>query len=217
MDQVVEYLPFAAVVMAGVLSIAVQVAQRTHHSGRIRDEGARRQLRDRVLNRLSSGMPVAPDHLDRFRNSLGLTQHQAKLALDGLYSENLTEQLTSDVISNLDTLLKELEEKQSFDDLPAGFRPSLIRIKKSLADPETAEGNAILTPIINGLRSFVELEREAERMKRHRNIAYGISVVSLVIGLVSIYLTPSVEDFEEVVANYNEEARGATAGERKSD
>ncbi len=99
--------------------------------------------------------------------------------MDGLYSENLSEEFAAEVADSLDTLLRELEEKQPSFDLPAEFRPSLIRIKKSLSDSRTEEGNAILTPVINALRSNVQLNRQTGRMKLHRNIAYGISAASL--------------------------------------
>ena len=203
-----EFLAYALPMLAVLLASAVFAAQRSDYGRARQAERAKNKdaLRDRILNRLSNGLLVTAYDFDRFCNALSLTQHEAKHVVDGLYSEPLTQEFTAEVVDSLDNLLRELEEKQSFDDLPAEFRPSLTRIKRSLSDSQAEEANAILTPVINAIQSSEELNRRAGRMKLHRNIAYVISAASLVVGLATMYLTPSAEELGKAIQDARLEA-----------
>ena len=143
---------------------------------------------------MSNGIEVTIKDFERFRNALALSQHQAKRVVDALYSEELSEQVTAEVIGKLDALLGELEAKQPYDNLPAEVRPALIRIEKTLSASPDEEDKAVLTPVVNALHSYAELLRQKGRLNFHRNIAYGIGAASLVVGLAALFLVPSADD-----------------------
>ena len=158
------------------------------------------ELRSRIVNRLSKGIEVTVRDFDRFRNALELTQQRAKRVADNLYSEELSEEVTADVIEKLDALLEELEATQPYDNLPAEVRPSLIRIEKTLSASPDEEDKAVLTPVVNALYNYVELLQQKGRLNLHRNIAYAIGAASLVVGLAALYLSPSGDDLAKHVA-----------------
>lgn len=185
-------------VMAGAFSSA-QVSLRDR---RQRGDQERREskLRERILNRLANDIEVTTKDLERFRNALELNQHQAKRVVDDMYSEELSEQVTTAVIGKLDALLGDLEAKQPFDNLPEEVRPSLIRIEKTLSASSDEEDKAVLTPVVNALHTSVKLARQQRRLSFHRNIAYGIGAASLVVGLAALLLSPSADDLAKHVA-----------------
>lgn len=184
--------------LVGAMS-AAQVSLR-ERGQRGQQERSESELRERILNRLANDIEVTTKDLDRFRNALKLNQHQAKRVVHAIYSEELSEQVTVAVIGRLDALLGDLEAKQPFDNLPAEVRPSLIRIEKTLSASPDEEDKTVLTPVVNALHSYVELVRQKRRLSLHRNIAYGIGAVSLVVGLAALFLSPSADDLARHVA-----------------
>ena len=97
-------------------------------------------------------------------------------------------------------MLGELEATQPYDNLPAEVRPSLIRIEKTLSASPDEEDKAVLTPVVNALHNYVELLRQKGRLNMHRNIAYAIGAVSLVVGLAALFSSPSADDLAKQVA-----------------
>lgn len=198
--------------MVGMLLSAMSSA-RSSLRGRKRradQERSESDLRGRILDRFASDIEVTVKDFDRFCNALDLDQHQAKRVVDALYSEELSEQVTPKVIGKIDALLRNLEAKQPYDDLPAEVRPSLIRIEKTLSASPDEEDKAVLTPVVNALRSYVELIRQKGRLNLHRNIAYAIGAASLVLGVAALFLSPSADDLARHVAAEIAQSAAAT-------
>lgn len=196
------------VAMVGAFfSAQVSLLDRTQRGEQERRE---RALRERILDRLANDMEVTTKDFERFCNALELNQHQAKRVVDAIYSEQLSEQVTTVVIGKVDVLLGGLEAKQPFDNLPAEVRPSLIRIEKTLSASPDEEDKAVLTPVVNALRSYVGLVRQQRRLGLHRNIAYGIGAASLVVGLAALLLSPSADDLAKRIAAEIEQTAAET-------
>ena len=194
---IVLVLAMMAMLMGAISASVGGLGDRRRRAEQEKNES---ELRSRIINRLSKGMEVTVRDFDRFRNALELTQQQAKRVADNLYSEELSEEVTADVIEKLDALLGELEATQPYDNLPAEVRPSLIRIEKTLSASQDEEDKAVLTPVVNVLYNYVELLRQKGRLNLHRNIAYAIGAASLVVGLAALYLSPSGDDLAKHVA-----------------
>ena len=167
---------------------------------RAKQEKTARELRSRIVDRLSNSIEVTVKDFDRFRNALELPQNQAKRVVDNLYSEELSEDVTAEVIEKLGASLGELEDKQPYDNLPGEVRPSLIRIEKRLSASPDEEDKAVLVPVVHALNSYVQLVRQKGRLNMHRNVAYGIGAASLVVGLAALFLSPSPDDLARNVA-----------------
>ena len=197
-------IPVAAALGATLATLmgAMTAARFSFRDHRRQAEQERREskLRERILERLTKKEEVTTRDFNRFRNSNKLTQHQAKRVVESLYSEELSEHVTVEVVRKLDALLTDLEVRQPYEDLPAEVRPSLIRIDTILSDPAFEEDRAVLTPVVNALHSYVELLGQKRRLNLHRNIAYGIGATSVVVGLAALLLAPSAEDLATHVA-----------------
>ena len=193
----VALVTLTCALMAAMATAQVSLRDRRQRGDQERREG---ELRERILDRLANDIEVTTKEFERFRNALELSQHEAKRVVDAIYSEKLSEEVTSAVIEKLDALLGALEAKQPFDSLPAEVRPSLIRIEKTLSASPDEEDKAVLTPVVNALHSYVKLARQQRRMGLHRNIAYFIGAASLVLGLAALVVSPSADDLAKQVA-----------------
>ena len=166
---------------------------------RTEKERSQAELRERVLDWLSNGVAVRPKDLGRFASAFGLTEGQAKHAVDVLYSRELSEEFTTETIKSLDALLADLEMARPYDTLPEDVRPSLIRIQKSLAASKELDDKEFLAPVVNALHRYVDLVEANKRAKIHRNVAYLIGGASLIVGLASLLNTPSTDELGEHV------------------
>ena len=97
-------------------------------------------------------------------------------------------------------MLEEVEANQPCDHLLIEVRPSFVRLDSLVGDFPNKQDRAVLGPILAALNEYVGFANGRKRLSRHRNIAYVIGVVSLVIGGATLYLTPSEEQLARSVA-----------------
>ena len=160
----------------------------------------REELRTSVLGKLGAKFDLTAADLDRFCNAHGVDKTSAKRVLDRIYAGSPPE-IEVEVVDRLRPLLEEVEANQPYDHLPIEVRPSLVRIDSLVAKSSDHQDRAVLGPILAALNEYVGFAAERKRLSVHKNVAYAIGVVSLVIGGATLYLTPSEEQLARSVAS----------------
>ncbi|MCY4011112.1 MAG: hypothetical protein OXG82_00195 [Gammaproteobacteria bacterium] len=176
---------------------AVVAALFTVGSYLLRDRGKdksdeSRQLRDLILNRIVHGVPVSRSDVSRFASARGLSSSEAHDAVERLYSEELSDVITAEVLQTVGSLLGELEMQQPYETLPAEVRQSLVRLNKLVrAETRDEEDRQVLTPIVSTLTNYAGLEKQKRRQAAHVIAAYVIGVASVILGGTALLYTPS--------------------------
>lgn len=118
-----------------------------------------------------------------------------------------------ELFKKLKVLVSEVEKEEPFDTMPDEVKSSLLRVSNLLSKSDQKSDNHVLTPITNILTKYNELLREQESSKIKTNRAYAATLVSLVIGVVSIvyaYNAPSASDIAtEVYQALSEETNSS--------
>ena len=103
----------------------------------------------------------------------------------------------------LKILVSEVEKEEPFDTMPDEVKSSLLRVSNLLSKSDEESDKHVLTPITNILTKYNELLEEQKASKIKTNRAYVATLVSLVIGVVSIvyaYNAPSASDIAAEVS-----------------
>jgi len=155
-------------------------------------EKSKRQFRQTILSRVSAGIDVTNDDVERFGSAHNLKGGETKRILDRMYSEVISDEMTPETVAKLRQILKEGEISAPFETLPDEVRLSMVRVWKSLSSQ--GEDSSVLTPITNALNEYGALKARGRGQKKREIFSILVGVVGLAVAVTSLLLTPSDED-----------------------
>ncbi|EHS7465863.1 hypothetical protein [Vibrio cholerae] len=129
-----------------------------------------------------------------FGRSYNLSPQNSRLALYRVYKDIES----AEEFEELKKLVQDIQKEEPFDTMPDEVKPSLLRLSE-LADQSKSDSDRhILTPITNILTKYQELLEEQKKTRKQANIAYMFTIVSFVVGSVSLYYAISAPTASEI-------------------
>lgn len=151
--------------------------------GMMRREKNILKMKSDLKTKLSNGLQLSSKDIVILGRAHDLSPSNSRLALYRVYRD-IDE---SDSFNHLKSLVHEIEKEEPFDTMPDEVKPSLLRISEISSKSENDSDKHLLTPITNVLTKFVELKEEQKKSRKQTTIAYVVSIVSFVIGAMSLY------------------------------
>lgn len=152
--------------------------------GLMKREKNLRKMQSDLKSKLSNNLQLTSKDIVILGRAHGLSPSNSRLALYRVYRD-IDE---NESFNRLKKLVHEIEKEEPFDTMPDEVKPSLLRISEISANSEAESDKHILNPITNVLTKYQELVEEQKKSKRKTSIAYLVSIVSFIVGAISLYL-----------------------------
>lgn len=148
-----------------------------------KQEENRKRLQADLKSKLESGFNLTSQDIVLIGRAHNLSPSNSRLALYRVYKDISD----SDSFEKLKKLVSEIHKEEPFDTMPDEVKPSLSRILELTSNTTSETDKHLLTPVTNLLTKYQELVEEQRKTKKQATIAYLITIVSFVIGAVSLY------------------------------
>lgn len=160
-------------------------------------------MQKNVHAKMASGLQLTAKDVVNIGKSFDLTAFQSRKVIYKIFREADNKE----TFESLKRLVQEIEAEEPFDDMPDEVKPSLSRLTKIAEDSEESSDKHLLAPILGVLSKYVEQKSEQEKLKKQTNRAYVATVISFIVGAISLYFTltsPSAKDIaREIQATTN--------------
>ncbi|ENM5799950.1 heme exporter protein CcmD [Vibrio mimicus] len=151
-------------------------------SVRKREEN-RKRLQADLKSKLESGFNLTSQDIVLLGRAHDLSPSNSRLALYRVYKDISD----SGSFDKLKELVSEIHKEEPFDTMPDEVKPSLSRILELTSNTTSETDKHLLTPITNILTKYQDLVEEQRKTKKQATVAYLITIISFVIGAVSLY------------------------------
>ncbi|CAK2110800.1 conserved hypothetical protein [Vibrio crassostreae] len=148
-----------------------------------KQEENRKRLQADLKSKLESGFNLTSQDIVLIGRAHNLSPSNSRLALYRVY-KGISD---SGSFEKLKKLVSEIHKEEPFDTMPDEVKPSLSRILELTSNTTSETDKHLLTPVTNLLTKYQELVEEQRKTKKQATIAYLITIVSFVIGAVSLY------------------------------
>ncbi|CAK1861907.1 conserved hypothetical protein [Vibrio crassostreae] len=148
-----------------------------------KQEENRKRLQADLKSKLESGFNLTSQDIVLIGRAHNLSPSNSRLALYRVYKDISD----SGSFEKLKKLVSEIHKEEPFDTMPDEVKPSLSRILELTSNTTSETDKHLLTPVTNLLTKYQELVEEQRKTKKQATIAYLITIVSFVIGAVSLY------------------------------
>ncbi|WP_157420051.1 hypothetical protein [Oceanisphaera avium] len=192
----------ALIVIMITIFISVWVWSERHNSKKMV------QLQADLKEKINASIELDPKDIVLLGRAHFLSPANSRTALYRVY-QDVKE---PEEFKKLKALVSEVEKEEPFDTMPDEVKSSLLRMAYLLTQSGEESDKHVLTPVTNILTKYNELLEEQTASKVKTNRAYLATLVSLVIGVVSIvyaYNAPSASDIAAEVSQIMSEETGS--------
>ncbi|NRF28247.1 hypothetical protein [Vibrio coralliilyticus] len=154
----------------------------------------RKRLQVDLKSKLENGFNLTSQDIVLLGRAHDLSPSNSRLALYRVYKDIVD----SDSFEKLKRLVSEIHKEEPFDTMPDEVKPSLSRMLELASNSSSETDKHLLTPITNILTKYQELVEEQKKTKKQANIAYIVTIVSFVIGAVSLYYAVTAPTATEI-------------------
>ncbi|PSV52023.1 hypothetical protein [Photobacterium sp. GB-1] len=188
MSDYLKYGVFAlyAVLFIGIFVLALWV-KRTR-------ERRINQLQEDLKSKIEAGFKLTSKDIVIIGRAYELSAKSSREALYRVYKSIKH----PEEFEKLKDLVAEIEKEEPFDTMPDEVKPSLLRVSELSYKSGEESDKHILTPITNILTKYQELLEEQKKMRKQTNIAYTLTIVSFIVGAVSLYFAVTAPTANEI-------------------
>lgn len=175
-----------ALIIIGMLGLVFWVS--------VKREKKINNLQSDLKNKVTSGFNLNSKDISLLGQAHDLSPKSARLALYRVYKD----MDKAEDFEKLKTLVQEIQKEEPFDTMPDEVKPSLLRISELSHQSDSESDKQILTPVTNILTKYQELVEEQKKTRKQANIAYLLTIVSSILGAVSLYFAFSAPTAKEI-------------------
>lgn len=188
-----EYLKFG---IFGLYSIVIIIFVALIIWAQMKKEEKLRRMQSDLKDKITKNFKLSPQDITLLGRAHGLSPISSRLALYRVYKDIDD----SESFEKLKILVREIQKEEPFDTMPDEIKPSLSRISELTSSSDNESDRHLLTPITNIMVKYLDLVEVQRRTKKQAYIAYILTIVSFVIGVVSLYFaikTPSAAEIAQ--------------------
>ena len=152
------------------------------------------QLQEDLKSKIEAGFKLTSKDIVIIGRAYDLSAKNSREALYRVY-KGLKK---PDEFEKLKALVSEIEKEEPFDTMPDEVKPSLLRLSELSYKSGEESDKHILTPITNILTKYQELLEEQKKTRKQTNIAYMLTIVSFIVGAVSLYFAVTAPTASEI-------------------
>lgn len=175
-----------AVLMCGILILAFWMKRTRDH--RITE------LQVDLKSKVEAGFELSSKDIVVIGRAYDLSAQNSRAALYRVYKDIKT----PEEFEKLKVLVSEIEKEEPFDTMPDEVKPSLLRVAELTYKSGEESDKHILTPITNILTKYQELQEEQKKTHKQTNTAYLLTIVSFIVGAVSLYFAVTAPTASEI-------------------
>jgi hypothetical protein len=156
------------------------------------------RLERNIKDKFEIGISLEPKDILALGKALGFGPINARKPIYNL----LLDSNDKEKFEQINSLRKEIEKEEPFDDMPDEVKPTLLRLSKLVEEYGSDSDKHILLPVHKTLAKYVELESERDKFRTRSRWGTVITVVSIIMGAFSFYQSlksPTIEQIEQVV------------------
>jgi hypothetical protein len=152
------------------------------------------QLQEDLKSKIEAGFKLTSKDIVIIGRAYDLSAKNSREALYRVYKGIKN----PDEFEKLKDLVAEIEKEEPFDTMPDEVKPSLLRVSELSYKSGEESDKHILTPITNILTKYQELLEEQKKTRKQTNIAYMLTIVSFIVGAVSLYFAVTAPTASEI-------------------
>ncbi|HIF9341197.1 TPA: hypothetical protein ACX6RU_001259 [Photobacterium damselae] len=152
------------------------------------------QLQEDLKSKIEAGFKLTSKDIVIIGRAYDLSAKSSREALYRVYKGIKK----PDEFEKLKDLVAEIEKEEPFDTMPDEVKPSLLRVSELSYKSGEESDKHILTPITNILTKYQELLEEQKKTRKQTNIAYMLTIVSFIVGAVSLYFAVTAPTASEI-------------------
>lgn len=177
-----------AVLIGGMLIFALWMKRTRDH--RITE------LQADLKSKVEAGFELSSKDIVVIGRAHNLSAQNSRAALYRVYKDIKT----PEEFEKLKGLVSEIEKEEPFDTMPDEVKPSLLRVTELAFKSGEESDKHILTPITNILTKYQELQEEQKKTRKQTNTAYLLTIVSFIVGAVSLYFAVTAPTASEIAS-----------------
>ena len=152
------------------------------------------QLQADLAKKIEAGFELTSKDIVVIGRAYDLSAKNSRGALYCVYKDIKT----PEEFIKLKALVLEIEKEEPFDTMPDEVKPSLLRVSELAYKTGEESDKHILTPITNILTKYQELQDEQKKTRKQTNIAYMLTIVSFIVGGISLYFAITAPTASEI-------------------
>ena len=154
------------------------------------------QLQEDLKSKVEAGFELTSKDIVVIGRAHNLSAKSSREALYRVYKDIKTPA----EFAKLKGLVSEIEKEEPFDTMPDEVKPSLLRVSELAYKSGEESDKHILTPITNILTKYQELQDEQKKARKQTNIAYMLTIISFIVGAISLYFAITAPTASEIAA-----------------